>query len=81
MNKYEGMFLLDSRFFPKGWEEAMELLKSILQKADGKILESGKWDERRLAYEVNKQKRGLYLLVYFEVPTKGIVTIERERIG
>lgn len=78
MNRYEGMFLVDSRFFPKGWEEAQELLKSILQRHGGKVLESGKWDERRLAYEIKRQKRALYLLVYFEAPAKAVGEIERE---
>jgi len=34
-----------------------------------------KWDERRLAYEIKKQKRGLYILCYFKAPTPTSLTL------
>lgn len=78
MNKYEGMFLVDARQFPKGNDEALEFVKNMIVKHGGSVIESGKWDERRLAYEIKKQRRGLYLLFYFEAPNKGVGEIERD---
>src|SRR5205823_5441403 len=37
-----------------------------------------KWDERRLAYEIKKQKRGLYILAYFKAPGGSLSHIERD---
>jgi small subunit ribosomal protein S6 len=37
-----------------------------------------KWDERRLAYEVRGQKRGLYILAYFKAPGAQLSHIERD---
>ncbi len=36
------------------------------------------WEERRLAYPINNQQRGTYLLVYFNAPTAEITPINRE---
>lgn len=78
MNKYEGMFLVDARQFPKGADEALEWVKGLIVKHGGSVIESGKWDERRLAYEIKKQRRGLYMLFYFEAPTSAVAQIERD---
>jgi small subunit ribosomal protein S6 len=37
-----------------------------------------KWDERRLAYEIDKQKRGVFILTYFKAPTSSISGLERD---
>jgi Ribosomal protein S6 len=37
-----------------------------------------KWDERRLAFEIDKQKRGTYILAYANVPGDQVGHIERD---
>jgi small subunit ribosomal protein S6 len=73
---YEGMFL-----FPQSatanLQEAMDHLKDILEKAGATIINFRKWDDRRLAYEINGNKRGVYFLVFFNAPTLAISEIER----
>jgi small subunit ribosomal protein S6 len=36
-----------------------------------------KWDERRLAFEIDNQKRGTYILAYFAADPVHLVNIER----
>ncbi len=73
---YEGMFL-----FPQSatanLQEAIDHLKGILDKCDISIINFSKWDDRRLAYEIDGNKRGVYFLVYFNAPTSNISEIER----
>lgn len=78
MNRYEAMFIVDPRHFSKGTEEAMSFVKGMLEKNGCQILESGRWDERKLCYPIKKQKKGLYFLFFFDAPTAAIATIERE---
>ena len=77
MKCYEGLFL-----FPQAavgdMQSAVDHLKDILGRADAKIISLRKWDERRLAYEIKGNKRGLYFLVYFEVQGSALVRIERD---
>ena len=77
MKCYEGLFL-----FPQAavgdMQSAVDHLKDILGRAEAKIISLRKWDERRLAYEIKGNKRGLFFLVYFEVQGSAIARIERD---
>ena len=74
---YEGLFL-----FPQtaasDLQSAVDHLKDILARAEVKIIGLRKWDERRLAYEIKRNRRGLFFLVYFEAPPNAIAHIERD---
>ena len=74
---YEGMFLL-TQAATADLNAAVDHIRAIIAKAGAEIIAMSKWDERRFAFEIKKQKRGLYLLVYFTSPTKGLQIIERE---
>ena len=77
LNCYEGLFL-----FPQtaagNLQAAVDHLKEILARAEVKIISFRKWDERRLAFEIERNRRGLFFLVYFEAPGSAIARIERE---
>ncbi len=77
LNCYEGLFL-----FPQtaagNLQAAVDHLNEILARAEVKIISFRKWDERRLAFEIEKNRRGLFFLVYFEAPGSAIARIERE---
>lgn len=76
-NQYEGMFLL-SQTLSADLNAATDKVRAMIAKAGGDIIAMSKWDERRLAYEIKNQKRGMYLLVYFNCPAKNVAVIERE---
>ncbi len=74
---YEGLFL-----FPQtaasDLQSAVDHLKEILARAEVKIISLRKWDERRLAFEIKRNRRGLFFLVYFEAAPNAIAHIERD---
>ena len=79
--KYEGLFLFGTNYTSQV-DDAIKIVRSAVEKAGGKVHVLKKWDDRKLAYEVKKQSRGLYLLSFFEAETSAIATIERElRLG
>jgi small subunit ribosomal protein S6 len=78
LNKYEGMFLLDHGKVKSEPEKGLAEITAILEKHEGKIAQMGKWDERKLTYEINRQKRGSYILVHFEAPGSAIDEIRRD---
>lgn len=77
INTYEGMFL-----FPQAvtanLQDAVDHIKSILDRGEAEILSFRKWDERRLAYEIKGNKRGVYFLTYFKAPADKLRIIERD---
>ena len=77
INIYEGLFL-----FPHSasanLQAAADHVKEILQRADAEIISFRKWDERRLAYEIKGNKRGVYFLAYFKADPSKLVGLERD---
>lgn len=61
---YEGLFLIGAAQ-ATNLGEVIQHLDHVLERSNAQVIAMAKWDERRLAYEINKQKRGLYILVYF----------------
>lgn len=74
---YEAMFL-----FPAGaateLEKSITTVRNMIERHEGKIMVLKKWDERKLAYEVNGQKRGVYIIAYFTAPGAAVAGIERD---
>jgi small subunit ribosomal protein S6 len=52
----------------KSWVEAEEL---------GKVTKIDRWGRRKLAYEINKQREGYYVLFEAEIDPKGLPELER----
>lgn len=75
---YEAMVLVENNFARENWEKAKSGIEGLITKNGGKVEQIVKWDERKLAYEIKKQKRGTYVLVHFKAPTNSILTMERE---
>lgn len=75
---YEGMFLLDSARAAKDWEGTESLVTSVLTRYGAKFILKDKWDERKLAYPVKKQRRGTYFLAYFDAPEGSMAEMRRD---
>jgi len=77
MNQYEAMFLLG----PVGTaepEKALNLCRGVIEHHGGKIIVIKKWDERKLTFEIGGQKRGTYIIAFFNAAGSAITAIERE---
>jgi len=74
---YEGMFLFGQAAVAD-LGGAVDHVKEILARGHAEIVALRKWDERRLAYEIGGQKRGLYVLAYFKAPNDQLGHIERD---
>ncbi len=73
---YEAMLL-----FPQSanvdLKGTVEFIKETITKNGAEIISLKKWGDRQLAYSINKQKRGVYILVYFNSPTDKLAAIDR----
>jgi small subunit ribosomal protein S6 len=77
-NVYECMFLLDTNKVANDVSTAAKQLHTILERNHAEVLASRPWDERRLAYPVRNQKKGLYYLTYFRTEGNNVAAIERD---
>jgi small subunit ribosomal protein S6 len=74
---YEAMFLFGAGAAAE-LEGTINTAKGFIERHGGKIILAKKWDERKLAYELNKNKRGVYIIAYFTAPKTAINAIERD---
>jgi len=76
-NTYESMFLIGPAATQEN-EGGVGLVRTVIERHGGQILHIKKWDERKLAYELKKQKRGTYIIAFFTAPGGAITPLERE---
>lgn len=74
---YEAMFLFDP-LTGNNNKKVQSVIQRLLDRIDGELILIKKWDERKLAYEIKKQKRGVYWLVFFKAPPANIERLERD---
>src|ERR1700685_2789797 len=74
--QYEAMFLLP----PAGAEAEgpLNTVRGMIEKHGGQIQVIKKWDERKLAYEIGKQKRGTYIIAFFKAAGSAVTALERD---
>ncbi len=74
---YEGLFL-----FPQSasadLQACVDHIRDILSRSQVDVLALKKWDERRLAFDIRGNKRGVYFLAYFSAKPGALVSIERD---
>jgi small subunit ribosomal protein S6 len=76
-NVYEAMFLFGAGA-AADLEGTQQTVRGIIEKHGGQIIVLKKWDERKLAYEIKKNKRGVYIIAYFRAPGGAIAGIDRD---
>lgn len=75
---YEGMFIFDSNKFARDQAGLPAEVEKMITDAEGEVLVSRLWEERRLAYPIKGQRKGTYWLIYFRSPTSSIVGLNRK---
>ncbi len=74
---YEGMFL-----FPQSaigdMKSASDHIHALLDRSEAEVVSFSKWDDRRLAYEIKGNKRGVYFLSYFKCDPTKVASLERD---
>jgi small subunit ribosomal protein S6 len=73
---YEGMFLVDVARASSDWDGIISTIRKILERDGAEIISMKKWDDRKLAYDIKGQSRGVYILSYFRVDGTKISEIE-----
>ena len=77
-NMYEGMFLLNSTKFAGDPEGSTETLMAILEKAGASVVAHRPWQDGKLAYEIEGQRKGLHYLVCFKMAGEGAPILNRQ---
>ncbi len=77
MNYYEKIVILDPNLDDGSAEEIVEKIRGVVIKHGGEILKTENWGRRKLAYILNKQQKGNYILLQFKAPPPTISELEK----
>ena len=71
MRLYETMFLVDNGRAKDDLDGILAELGEMVARAGGEMVNIGKWDERKLTYEIKHQRRATYVLAHWNGPPDG----------
>lgn len=74
---YETMFIVKPTLTEEETQAQIETVKANITKNGGEIVATEDMGSRELAYEINKNKRGYYYVIYYTAPSDSVVELER----
>lgn len=76
MNYYENALILNATLPEADLRAALERIKGVVRDAGGQLVKSDEWGVRRLAYEIDRHKRGFYIFLIFKAPPSAVRRLE-----
>ncbi len=76
MNIYENMIILNAAISDEEAEAAVAKIKDLVTGQGGEVLKVDVWGRKKLAFEIKKQKKGLYVLLYYKTPASTVKKLE-----
>ncbi len=77
MRHYETMFIIKPTLTPEEIVEKINFYKEAILKNGGEICATQDMGMRNLAYEIDKNKRGYYFVIYFKSEPSLVIELER----
>jgi small subunit ribosomal protein S6 len=77
MPLYETVLIARQDMTPAQVDELAASIETIITDGEGKILKTDNWGLRSLAYRINKNKKGYYVLFNIECPAPAMIEAER----
>ena len=65
---YEAFYIVKPEFTDSEVQKISDRFKSVVEDNGGAVETAGKWDKRKLAYEIKGYKEGTYILMNFTAP-------------
>jgi small subunit ribosomal protein S6 len=78
MRTYELMYVIDPRVSEKEAEEVNDAVRKLVTGNGAEITKEDDWGRRKLAYPIEKQTEGRYMLMYLHAETafQGVAELE-----
>jgi small subunit ribosomal protein S6 len=77
LREYETIYILRPDVDADGADKVAQRVTEVVEREKGRVVKFEAWGRRKLAYEVNKQRKGVY--VYVKYLGKGGLVLELER--
>jgi small subunit ribosomal protein S6 len=77
MHRYETLFVLHPDLPEAQVRETGDRVRRLIEGMGGQVLDLQDWGVRELAYAIQKQSRGTYILVQYAAPAAAVKELER----
>ena len=74
---YENVFIARQDLTPAKVAELTDKYASVIENNGGKVSKRENWGLRTLAYKINKNRKGYYMLMNIDAPASAVVEMER----
>ncbi|MES2729902.1 MAG: 30S ribosomal protein S6 [Pseudomonadota bacterium] len=74
---YETVLIARQELTTKQVEDMTAQFSELLTKQGGKVLKTEQWGLRQLAYRINKNRKGHYVLIESDSPGAAVIEMER----
>ena len=78
MRSYELVFIVNPELDEDDLTAVRERVEGLIERSSGKVTKVEPWGLRRLAYPVQKQGEGQYVLMQLEIEPQGVAELERD---
>lgn len=78
MKEYESTFVLDPNANDAQVDQELEKVRDFVAARNGEITEVQKWGRRKLAYEIDKKREGIYTLVRYKSTAEVPAELDRQ---
>ena len=76
MNKYELAVVVSAKIEDEERAAVVDKCKALIERFGGTITNVDDWGKKRLAYEIQKMKEGVYYFIQFEAESSAPAEIE-----
>jgi small subunit ribosomal protein S6 len=70
------MVILNAAISDEEADTAINKIRELITSQGGELLKVDVWGRRKLSYEIKKQKKGLYVLLFYKAPSATIKKLE-----
>lgn len=77
MRNYEVMYIIKPETEEEKVTAIVEKFKALVEEKGAEVTKLDKWGKRRLAYEINKIKEGIYILMQFKAEAAAAAELDR----
>ncbi len=78
MNCYETLVIIKPTLTEEEIAKQIELVEQSITEQNGEVAAVNQMGMRKLAYEINKNPRGFYAVIYHRSPASAIAEVERK---
>ena len=78
MKKYECLYIVNINFDSEGTSAVVARVEEVLKNVGGELVNTQHWGKRKLAYAIDKERYGNYVLMHFQGENPDISELARE---